>query len=64
VTVRKAIHRAVTDNHGLRAHTILLLKPGGLFKTSSGKIQREACRSSFLRHTLSFMESADADTSQ
>jgi acyl-CoA synthetase (AMP-forming)/AMP-acid ligase II len=64
LAVRKAIQRAVADNHGLRAHTILLLKPGELFKTSSGKIQREACRSSFLRRTLTFMESAEAEISQ
>jgi acyl carrier protein len=33
----------------LQVHAIVLLKPGSLPKTSSGKIQRLACRASFLK---------------
>ena len=48
----QSIKRAVAKNHDLQAHTILLLKPGSLPKTSSGKIQRHACRTEFLNNSL------------
>jgi acyl-CoA synthetase (AMP-forming)/AMP-acid ligase II len=44
----KAIRRAVAGDHDLQVHTTLLLKPGSIPKTSSGKIQRHACRTNFL----------------
>jgi acyl-CoA synthetase (AMP-forming)/AMP-acid ligase II len=43
-----AIRRAVSEQHELRAHAIRLVKAGSLPKTSSGKIQRFACRAEFL----------------
>lgn len=48
----EAIRRAVTREHELPIQTVLLLKPGSLPKTSSGKIQRRACRASFLDGTF------------
>jgi len=51
--VVQAIRRAVSRHHDLRVHEILLLKPGSIPKTSSGKIQRYACRDGFLAGTLS-----------
>jgi acyl-CoA synthetase (AMP-forming)/AMP-acid ligase II len=45
--VISAIRRAVTENHELRPYEILLLRTGRLPKTSSGKIQRHACRADF-----------------
>ena len=48
----QSIKREIAKNHDLQAHTILLLKPGSLPKTSSGKIQRHACRTEFLSNTL------------
>lgn len=60
VEMGKAIRRAVAESHGLRAHTVLLLRPGELLRTSSGKIRRQACRAAFLSRTLStFYESGD-----
>jgi acyl-CoA synthetase (AMP-forming)/AMP-acid ligase II len=47
-----AIRRAVFCEHDVQVHTTLLLKPGSLPKTSSGKIQRRACRMSFLDGTF------------
>jgi acyl-CoA synthetase (AMP-forming)/AMP-acid ligase II len=44
----QAIRREVAKNHDLQVYTTLLLKPGSLPKTSSGKIQRHACRTDFL----------------
>jgi acyl-CoA synthetase (AMP-forming)/AMP-acid ligase II len=43
-SIVEAIRRAVAQEHGTHVHTIALLKPKALPKTSSGKIQRDACR--------------------
>ncbi|MCC5622120.1 condensation domain-containing protein, partial [Nostoc sp. CHAB 5715] len=43
-----AIHQAVVEEHELQVYAVLLLKPGSIPKTSSGKIQRHACHTSFL----------------
>lgn len=49
----QAIRRAVTEEHEIEPHAIVLLRPGSIPKTSSGKIQRGACRTAFLDGTLS-----------
>lgn len=61
VEVEQAIRRAVAESHGLRVHKVMLLRPGDLFKTSSGKIQRHACRSAFLSQTLVAKENLDVN---
>lgn len=48
----QSIRREISKKHDLQVHTTLLLKPGSLPKTSSGKIQRHACRTEFLTNTL------------
>ena len=48
-----AIRRAVTAEHELPPDGIVLVRFGSIPKTSSGKIQRHACRSDFLEGTLS-----------
>ena len=48
----QSIKREISKNHDLQVYTTLLLKPGSLPKTSSGKIQRHACRAEFLNNTL------------
>lgn len=48
-----AIRRAVTAEHELPPDGIVLVRFGSIPKTSSGKIQRHACRSNFLDGTLS-----------
>jgi natural product biosynthesis luciferase-like monooxygenase protein/FkbM family methyltransferase len=47
-----AIRQAVTEEYEVQVHAIVLLKAGSLPKTSSGKIQRHACRNSFLKDEL------------
>jgi acyl-CoA synthetase (AMP-forming)/AMP-acid ligase II len=54
--VIQAIRRAVSKHHDLQVHTVLLLKPGNIPKTSSSKIQRHACRIGFLNRTLGEVE--------
>lgn len=39
-----AIRRAVSEEHAVHVEHVVLLPPGGIPKTSSGKIQRHACR--------------------
>ena len=43
---------AVARDHGLRLAAIVLIRAGTILKTSSGKIQRHACREAFLRGSL------------
>jgi acyl-CoA synthetase (AMP-forming)/AMP-acid ligase II/aryl carrier-like protein len=50
--VAAAIRRAVAEDHELEVHAVVLLRTGRLPKTSSGKVQRRACRDAFLRGTL------------
>ncbi|HJT64896.1 MAG TPA: MupA/Atu3671 family FMN-dependent luciferase-like monooxygenase, partial [Pyrinomonadaceae bacterium] len=45
-----AIRQAVAEEFELQVYAVALLKPGSLPKTSSGKIQRHACRASFLNN--------------
>jgi len=47
-----AIRQAISATHDIQAHAILLLRPGQLLKTSSGKIQRVALRAAFVAGTL------------
>ncbi len=48
----RAIRNAVTQEHDVQPYAVKLLKLGGVLKTSSGKIQRRACRAKFLDQTL------------
>ncbi|MEB3341685.1 fatty acyl-AMP ligase [Okeania sp.] len=52
----KSIQRSVSRNHDLQIYRILFLKPGAIPKTSSGKVQRYACREGFLNGTLQVFE--------
>jgi acyl-CoA synthetase (AMP-forming)/AMP-acid ligase II len=51
--VTHCVRQRIAHQHDLRVHTVILLKPGSIPKTSSGKIQRFACRQAFLNGTLS-----------
>ncbi|WP_414584328.1 amino acid adenylation domain-containing protein [Scytonema sp. PCC 10023] len=53
-----AIRQAVVEEHELQVYALLLLKPGSIPKTSSGKIQRYACRTSFLARRLESIASS------
>ncbi|WP_438043180.1 amino acid adenylation domain-containing protein [Sorangium sp. So ce128] len=43
-----AIRERLAMEHDLQPHAVALLPPGSIPKTSSGKIQRHACRAAFL----------------
>ncbi|MEA2173452.1 MAG: hypothetical protein QOD00_1044, partial [Blastocatellia bacterium] len=46
------ICQAVAEEHELQVYGVSLLRPGAIPKTSSGKIQRHACRAGFLERSL------------
>ena len=50
------IREAVTAEHSLQVHTAVLIKTGSIPKTSSGKIQRYACRIAFLDGSLNVVK--------
>ncbi len=47
-----AIRRAVSAEHDIQVEAIVLIKAGSIPKTSSGKIQRHACRNGYLAGSL------------
>ena len=53
-----AIGKAVSEQHDLEVYGVLLLKTGTIPKTSSGKIQRHACKAGFLAESLSVVGSS------
>jgi len=50
--VRRNIACSVTAQHSLPIYATVLIKPGSLPKTSSGKIQRHICRQQFINNEL------------
>lgn len=48
----RQVRKAVLEEHGLQLYRVVLLKPGRLPKTSSGKVQRYACRDQYLQGEL------------
>jgi acyl-CoA synthetase (AMP-forming)/AMP-acid ligase II len=55
------IREAVSVLHEIQVYDAVLVKPGTISKTSSGKIQRSACRQRFLDATLETLEAGRAD---
>jgi amino acid adenylation domain-containing protein len=45
--VMSGIRRALADEYELEVHEVVLVKSGSISRTSSGKIQRHACRADF-----------------
>jgi amino acid adenylation domain-containing protein len=46
--VAAEIRRAVAEEHEIQVHEVVLVRIGTVPKTSSGKVQRRACRASYL----------------
>ncbi|MEM6404508.1 MAG: condensation domain-containing protein, partial [Cyanobacteria bacterium P01_D01_bin.116] len=62
--VTNAIRQAISEEHEVQAYAVVLIKPGSIPKTSSGKIQRRETRARFEKGTLivvgsSVLESSD-----
>ncbi|HEU4408800.1 MAG TPA: condensation domain-containing protein [Polyangiaceae bacterium] len=55
-----AVRAAVAAEHGVRLRSVVLLAPGALPKTSSGKVQRRACREAYEAGLLPALARDDA----
>lgn len=56
--VTAAIRQAVAEEYEVQVYAVVLIKPGSIPKTSSGKIQRRACRAAFLSGNLDVVGSS------
>lgn len=61
--IAEAVRWALFDQHFVDVHAIALLKPGSLPKTSSGKVQRRACRDRYLSGKLEILSEWRSPTS-
>jgi fatty-acyl-CoA synthase len=55
--VREALHHRTLEVCGLPPRDVMLVRPGTLPKTSSGKLQRAKCRELYLEEELQLIES-------
>ncbi|MEO1377376.1 MAG: fatty acyl-AMP ligase [Cyanobacteria bacterium J06635_10] len=55
------ISQDVAAEHGLQVYAAVLVKTGSIPKTSSGKIQRHACKNAFLNGTLNVLQDWSED---
>jgi FkbH-like protein len=46
--VARCVREAISQNHGVQVHTVLLAESAAIPRTSSGKVQRHMCRAQFL----------------
>jgi fatty acid CoA ligase FadD32 len=58
--VRVAVRAAVSARHGIGLHDFRLVGPGGIPRTSSGKIARSACRERYLAGDFAEADAAGA----
>ena len=50
--IKCAIRQALAEDRAIKPHSVVLLKPNTIPKTSSGKIMRSACRADFLQNSF------------
>ncbi|WP_017317666.1 condensation domain-containing protein [Mastigocladopsis repens] len=59
--VTAAIRKAVSQEYEVQVYAVVLIKPGSIPKTSSGKIQRRATKAEFLAGSLDVLTSSILD---
>jgi natural product biosynthesis luciferase-like monooxygenase protein/FkbM family methyltransferase len=59
--VAGAVRRAVAEEHEVQVQEVVLILAGTLPKTSSGKVQRGACRAAWLRDGLEVVDRSGLD---
>ncbi|HSF38968.1 MAG TPA: amino acid adenylation domain-containing protein [Thermoanaerobaculia bacterium] len=59
--IAEAVRRAIAEEHEARVHEVVLLRPGSLPKTSSGKVQRYAVRAAWLAGGLDPIAASPAE---
>ncbi len=60
--IAECIRRAVTREHEVEVYAVVLVTPGQVPKTTSGKIQRRACRDAYLNGSLDIIGESILDT--
>jgi len=60
--VMSCVRRALADEHELEIHSVVLIKAGTIPRTSSGKIQRHACKAAFEAGQLAVVAASTLDT--
>ncbi len=55
-----AIRRSLLEDHDVVAHAVALIRDRSILKTTSGKIQRRACRQAYLDDTLELIEKSES----
>src|SRR5690554_5866741 len=58
----REIRNAIAREHGIECHAIAFIRFASIPKTSSGKIQRHACKAAFLQDTLNVIGLWQADS--
>ena len=58
--VSRSVRRAILSAHELTADAVVLVRSGALPKTTSGKLQRHACREQYLRGELDVLDAWQA----
>ena len=58
-----AVRRAVAEEHECHVHEVVLVPPGGVPRTTSGKVQRRGCRALFLEGGLEVLGRSRLDES-
>ena len=62
--VMSCIRRALADEYELEVHNVVLVKSGTISRTSSGKIQRHACRADFESGQLAVVGTSTLGTAE
>ncbi|MEQ1848293.1 MAG: phosphopantetheine-binding protein, partial [Nitrospira sp.] len=62
LAVMTGIRRAMADEYELEIHTVVLIKSGTIPRTSSGKIQRHACKAAFEANQLTVVGSSTLES--
>jgi amino acid adenylation domain-containing protein len=58
--IAEGVRGAISQEHELALHDVVLIKAGTIPKTSSGKIQRHACKAKYLKNELHVIASNKA----
>lgn len=61
VQLWQQIRQCISESFGIQLHALLLLKPGRLEKTSSGKVRRKASKQGFLNDSIEYLARYVAD---
>lgn len=59
--IARALRDAIASEHELPVQDVVLVRPGGVPRTTSGKVQRALCRRQYLEHQLEVLGQVGVD---